>query len=101
MLELLQALLCECRPSDAEFLYDLGKLRHVASHGNQKAQRAFDQMKESVDARKLTEKFLADCELADQFYQGDVGMQFCALVEDWSRIRIVGELQRRKQNGNA
>jgi hypothetical protein len=96
--QLLQAL-CACRMSDAEFLYDLGKIIHRAERGNGDAQAAFDSIRASAEAQQLTDKFLEDCKLAKEFHQPEyVAVQFCALVEDWSRLRIQGEITRRKEN---
>ncbi len=84
--------------SEAEFIHDLGKIMRQSELGNKFAQFRFELIRCSAAVQNATEQFEKDCQLAKEFYACNAGIQFRALVEDWSRLRIEGELSRRKQN---
>jgi len=85
--------------SDAEFIFDLGKVIRKSELGCVQAKCAFEQISSSAESQQLTSKFLEDCTLAKEFFQPkNIAIQLRALVEDWSRLRIQGELSRKKLN---
>jgi hypothetical protein len=84
--------------NEAEFIYDLGKIIRKSELGNRFAQARLELIRSSAAAQNAIEHFEKDCQLAKEFYACNAGIQFRALVEDWSRLRIEGELSRRKQN---
>lgn len=82
------------RISESEFIHDLGKVILQSELGNPVAQFRFELIRCSAAAQGAIAQFESDCKLAKEFYGSNAGLRLRALIEDWSRLRIEGELSR-------